>query len=109
MAVSITPGSPSNVVFSGTTSQAVIETQQNQTVVSKATNVVEVQQQAAQTVEIAARGPQGPSFAGAIFLDTNAISSLTSADTGKILVWNGSTYIPKDHLDAHLTIVGGAF
>jgi hypothetical protein len=109
MSVSITPGASPKVVLSGTTNQVVIEKQQNQTVVNKTTNSVEVQRQAAQTLEVSARGPQGPSFAGAIFLDTDAIASLTSADEGKILVWNGSTYIPQDHLDTHLTIVGGAF
>ena len=109
MSVSITPGASPNVVLSGTTNQAVIEKQQNQTVVNKTVATVEVQQQAARTLEVSSRGPQGASFVGSVFLDTDAIASLTSADEGKILVWNGSTYVPQDHLDAHLTIVGGAF
>lgn len=109
MSVSITPGSSPNVVLSGTVNQAVIERQQNQTVVNKTVATVEVQQQAARTLEVSTRGPQGASFAGAIFLDINAIASLTSADEGKTLVWNGSTYVPQDHLDSHLTIVGGSF
>lgn len=109
MEISINPGASSNVVLSGTTSQAIVETRQNQAIISKSTVNVEVQRQSAQTLEVSARGPQGPSFAGAIFLDTTAISSLTSGDEGKILVWNGSTYIPKDQLDIGFTIVGGSF
>ena len=68
-----------------------------------------ITREVAQVTVVAARGPQGPSFVGSNFFDTDAIGALTSSDTGKILVWNGTRYAPEDHLDAHLTIVGGAF
>ena len=64
----------------------------------KTTATVEVQQQAVQTVEISAQGPQGPPFAGSTFFDTNAIATLTSSDTGTLLTWNGSTYAPSNVL-----------
>lgn len=109
MSITVSPNSASNVVLSGTTTQAVVEVQRNQAVLSKTTATVQVQPQAVQTVEISAQGPQGPSFAGAIFLDTNAIQSLTSSDAGTLLTWNGSTYAPSNVLTQNLTIVGGAF
>lgn len=68
-----------------------------------------ITREVAQVTVVAARGPQGPSFAEENFLDSTAINALTSSDIGKILVWNGTKYVPEDHLDAHLTIVGGAF
>lgn len=91
MELQITPGSPSRIA------------------VTESTNEVVVQKQEMRVTLVTARGPQGPSFAGSNFFDTTAIDALTSSDEGKILVWDGTRYAPQDHLDAHLTIVGGAF
>jgi len=55
-----------------------------------------------------ARGPQGPE-PDLTFLDTAAVKSLTSADRGSVLEWNGSQYAPSSLLENDLTISGGNF
>lgn len=55
-----------------------------------------------------ARGPQGPE-PDLTFLDTAAVRSLTSADRGSVLEWNGSQYAPSSLLENDLTISGGNF
>lgn len=109
MELSVNQSASSNITLSGTTSQTVVRPQAVQATVSTTNNEVVVQQPQSYVVEIASRGPQGPSFAGSIFLDTNAIGALTSGDTGKLLVWDGSKYTATDTLIDDLTIVGGAF
>tara|TARA_Y100000004_G_scaffold108974_1_gene122218 strand:- start:273 stop:602 length:330 start_codon:yes stop_codon:yes gene_type:complete len=109
MGLTVSPNSASNIVVSGTTTQAVVQAEQNQTVVSQTVATVEVQQQAVQTVEISAVGPQGPPFAGSTFFDTAAIATLTSSDTGTLLTWDGTKYAPSNVLNENLTIAGGAF
>ena len=91
MELKITPGSPSRIAVTESTSEVV------------------VQKQEMRVTLVTARGPQGPSFAGSNFFDTTAIDALTSSDTGKVLIWNGTKYAPADQLNEHLTIAGGAF
>jgi len=78
-------------------------------VVSKTNTTVVVQKQPTATVEIAALGPQGPSFTGANYFDTTAIGALTSGDTGTLLQWGGAAFVPTNELSQNLTIAGGAF
>jgi len=78
-------------------------------VVSKTNTTVVVQKQPTATVEIAALGPQGPSFTGANYFDITAIGALTSGDTGTLLQWSGAAFVPTNELSQNLTIAGGAF
>lgn len=77
--------------------------------VTKTSNGVVVQKQQLRTLEIAARGPQGPAFAGSTYFDTTAIGALTSGDTGTLLQWGGTAFVPTNELNENLTITGGAF
>lgn len=70
---------------------------------------VEVTKPVTTTVSLTATGPQGPSFTGDVFFDTDAIGALNSGDVGKVLYWNGSLWAPTDVLEDDLTLYGGAF
>mgnify|MGYP001165221668 FL=1 len=91
MELKISPGSPSRIAVTESTSEVV------------------VQKQELRVTLVTARGPQGPSFAGSNFFDTTAIDALTSSDIGKVLTWDGTRYAPSSSLTQNLTIVGGAF
>ena len=68
-----------------------------------------VQRSSPQVVEVTASGPQGPPFVGSNFFDLAAISGLSSTDTGKVLKFDGTNFIPTNELETNLTINGGNF
>lgn len=77
--------------------------------VTETPTIVEVQKQTSQVVEVTARGPQGPPFAGSTFFNTAAIGALTSGDVGQVLEFDGAQFSPTNELENDLTITGGNF
>ena len=73
------------------------------------TQVTVTQSPSANVVTVTATGPQGPSFSGDVYFDTDAIGALTSGDRGKVLEWNGTLFEPTNLLDDDLTLTGGSF
>ena len=81
-----------------------------QIVVSGATsNTVSVQRLQNGYLALTVPGPQGPAFAGQQFFDIAAMESLTVADSGATVQWNGTQFVPATELGSGLTLNGGAF
>lgn len=75
--------------------------------ISGSTVIVQRPQTAIAT--IVTPGPQGPAFAGRQFFDTEAMESLSAADSGATVKWNGTQFVPTAELSDGLTLNGGAF
>jgi hypothetical protein len=73
------------------------------------TNTVSIERKQNGYLALTVRGPQGPAFAGQQFFDTSAMESLTVADSGVTVKWNGTQFAPASELSEGITINGGAF
>jgi hypothetical protein len=77
--------------------------------VTESETSVEVRKPVTHVVTLTAQGPQGPSSAELGYFDIAALDALNSGDIGKVLEWDGTTFIPTNELENDLTITGGAF
>lgn len=89
------------VVISGvSSSQVVVEQEAHQIVLQKPQTGI---------VELTTPGPQGPAFTGQQFFNISSIGSLSAADSGSTLKWDGTQFVPSDEISEGLTVFGGAF
>lgn len=81
-----------------------------QIIISGATsNTVAVERKENGYLALTMPGPQGPAFAGQQFFDITAMESLTVANSGVTVKWNGTQFVPAAELGSGLTLNGGAF
>lgn len=89
------------IVVSGSSIHQAIITEENHQLV--------IQQPVTSVVELAIAGAQGPAFVGQQYFNMASIETLSIADSGVTLKWDGNQFVPADELGEGLTIFGGAF
>lgn len=80
-----------------------------QIIVEQETHQIVLQRPQTGIVELTTPGPQGPAFTGQQFFNISSIASLSAADSGSTLKWDGSQFVPASELSEGLTVFCGAF
>lgn len=81
----------------------------NQVIIAEESHQLVIQQPQTSIVELSTPGAQGPAFVGQQYFNMTSIETLSIADSGVTLKWDGNQFVPVDALGEGLTIFGGAF
>ena len=81
----------------------------HQAIITEESHQLVIQQPVTSVVELAIPGAQGPAFVGQQYFNMASNETLTIAESGVTLRWNGSQFVPASELSDGLTIFGGSF
>lgn len=80
-----------------------------QAIITEENHQLIIQQPVTSVVELTTPGAQGPAFVGQQYFNMASIETLTIAESGVTLRWNGSQFVPANELSDGLTVFGGSF
>ena len=81
----------------------------HQAIISEESHQLVIQQPVTSVLELTTPGAQGSAFVGQQYFNMASIETLTIAESGVTLRWNGSQFVPASELSDGLTVFGGSF